>query len=111
MKRRRRRNRTPEEIRTIVEQFEKSGLTKSAFANRIDVHVSVLNRWIQRRRMENPRQSAECALVPVRVESRALGLAEACGLEVVLGNGRLIRVNPGFSEEALGRVVSVLEKC
>jgi transposase-like protein len=110
MKRRRRRIRPPEEIRTIVEEFEKSGLTRTAFAKRIDVHVSVLSRWIARQRTEK-RQPSKTALVPVRVEPRPVDLASPYGLEVVLTNGRLVRINPGFNEEALGRVVSVLEQC
>ena len=90
MKRRRRRNRTPEEIRTIVEEFEKSGLTKTAFANHIDVHVSVLTRWITRQRKGNRRPS-KSTLIPVRVEARPVDLTDCCGLEVVLTNGRLVR--------------------
>ena len=113
-RRRRRRNRTPEEIRTIVEEFRKSGLRKTAFAKQIDVQVSVLSRWVKREeaeRIPNP-PAASQRLVPVTIaSSSALDGATPAQLELVLSNGRCVRVHPGFNEEALGRLVGVLERC
>jgi transposase-like protein len=107
---RKRRYRSDDEIREIVESFKESGLTQSAFARQIGVHVSVLGRWVRgRRRIPSPQ--AASAFVPVHVTAPPPEPTPERALEVVVGSGRVVRVHPGFNEEALGRLVGVLERC
>lgn len=110
---RKRRYRSRDEIQSILEEFRTSGLSQTAFAKRIDVSGSVLGRWIKRQQAEEseaPPQPTP-SFVPVEVTSRVIVDPVESRFEVVLSTGRVVRVNPGFNEEALGRLVSVLEQC
>lgn len=105
-----RRNRSRAEIREIVGEFEKSGLTQTAFATRAGIHVSVLGRWIRdlRGRLRGKRDPK---VIPVRVTAPKPSSPGTDSLEVVLRNGRLIRLRAGFDETTLRRLVETLERC
>lgn len=54
------------------------------------------------------RASEKAAFVPVQVVSDAV-LIQASGLEVVLADGRTVRVAPGFDAVTLRQLLAVLE--
>ena len=91
--------------RQVVARWKRSGLGVSAFCQREGLNQATFYRWrweLQRRDQPKP------AFLPVRV------LAEkpeppAGGIEVVLANGRCLRVAAGFDPQTLVRVVELLE--
>jgi transposase-like protein len=101
------------EILAIVKEFESSGMNRTAFAKSKGLHPSVFCRWLRKLRgEESGEQGTPNPLVRVRVRpSREPGSQEVSSpLEVVLANGRVVRVPSGFEEETLGKLVKVLEE-
>lgn len=108
--RRKRRTWTLAEKASIVKSFKKSGLVQQDFAKKNGIHVSSLARWLHQDRggqlsAKNPR------LVPVNVSHHIIDPQANFRFEVLLRNGRVLRVRDGFDEGALARLVEVLEKC
>jgi hypothetical protein len=64
------------------------------------------------RRILKQRDREGVRLVPVQViaEEKRVGASAATGLELVLGNGRLLRIPPGFDEATLCRLLPLLEE-
>ncbi len=103
-----RRRRTAEEKAAIVRRFKASGLSQEAFAKQIAVSGNSIGKWLRLERQGHLLSEPQ-DLIPVRVTpSRS---ANAVPLEIVLKNGRTLRVPAGFDEQALVRVVTVLERC
>ncbi len=100
--------RSRQEVQRLVEEFKRSGLERTAFAESIGVHVNTLYKWVR----QEPRERAHAAQVaiPVRVKSASTPSASATRvLEVALANGRTIRVHGEFDRKTLLDLVDALE--
>ena len=92
--------------RQVVDRWKRSGLAVPAFCRREGLNQATFYRWrweLKRRDQTKP------AFLPVRV------LVEkpeppSGGIEVVLANGRCLRVGVGFDPRTLVQVVTLLEE-
>jgi transposase len=89
-----------------IQQWQSSGLSVRAFCAR---HRLAEPRFYAWRRQLRQRQRPGTDFVPVRVLAQTEPAAED-GLEVVLADGRRLRVRPGFDAATLRRLVAVLEE-
>lgn len=94
------------DAQVMVEAWRRSGESLSAFARRYGVHGKRLARWAARVET-SPRRAV--SFHPVRVVAAA-GRSRPGGetIEVVLPDGRSVRVRPGFAPEDLHQVLLVL---
>jgi hypothetical protein len=91
--------------RRWIAPWRASGLSVRAFCDRHGLALPTFYAW--RRALE--RRAAEVpAFVPVHVVADGLP-AQAGALEVVLLDGRAVRVAPGFDAATLRRLLAVLE--
>ena len=88
-----------------IEQWRASGLSVRAFCARHGLATASFYNW---RRVLQRRAADEPAFVPVRVVADAPP-AQASALEVVLTDGRAVRIAPGFDAATLRRLLAVLE--
>ena len=89
-----------------IGEWHASGLSVRAFCQRCGLTVASFYAWrrvLQRRAAEEP-----AAFVPVQVVADAVP-AQASALEVVLTDGRTVRVAPGFDAATLRQLLAVLE--
>ena len=110
----RRREHAPEVRARLVAEMMAGGAV-SAISRREGICTSVLHRWHRRARREAglPVASAAARLLPVRVaapEATRPPAPAAPTLEVVLGNGRVLRVPPGADPAAVARLAAALER-
>jgi hypothetical protein len=92
--------------RRRIDQWRASGLSVRAFCDRHGLAAASFYNW---RRVLRRRPAAEQpAFVPVQVVADALP-AQASALEVVLTDGRAVRVAPGFDAATLRQLLAVLE--
>jgi hypothetical protein len=89
-----------DEARQVLDMLDSSGLSAGEFAARTGVEAQRLHRW--RRAL-----GGAGAGTPAFVEITPV--AGATCIEVVLRSGHVLRVRDGFGEEALRRLVAVLE--
>jgi transposase len=92
-----------------VERWEASGLSAAAFAARERLAAKSLVWWRWKLRASPLAPTAlPLDFLPVRVVSTATARASMTGpIEVVLPNGRIVRVPAGFDEADLERVLAV----
>ena len=118
--------------RKVLAEWSRSGLTQTAFCRERGLSLSAFHWWkgelARRDAGPEPRQKAKghargsrgstTGFLPVRlVGSREaggageqVGIGDGCAaLEVVLVNGRRVRVGPEVDSELLAKVVRVLE--
>jgi transposase len=102
-----------EDARKAVEAWQRSGETLAEFCRRRGLHPRRVRRWAKR--LEGaldpePTPSSEpVRFHPVQLVSwRAPQDESRSPIEIVLGDGRLVRVPPGFSAADLTRVLQVL---
>jgi transposase-like protein len=91
--------------RRRIDQWRVSGLSVRAFCAQHGLSSASFYHWrrvLERRAAEGP------AFVPVQVVADALP-TQASALEVVLLDGRTVRVAPGFDAATLRRLLVVLE--
>jgi transposase-like protein len=88
------------EARAILKQLDASGLSVREFAARHGLETQRLYRWRAQLAFPGP------AAVPPFVE---IERSPSVAIEVVLRSGHVIRVREGFGEDALRRVVAVLD--
>lgn len=96
--------------RTMVRQWRSSGLSVRDFCAEQGLSEPTFYAW---RRTIAQRDAEAARFVPVQVvpeEKPAAGHGSACGLELVLGPGRLLRVGPGFDAATLQRLLALLEE-
>lgn len=98
------RRRTPAEIENIVAQFRTSGLSRREFAERHDLGVGSLARWLQRQ------PQASSATKFVRVVPATAPTAPSW-FELALPDGRRLRIPVGCDEAALRSLLGVLAEC
>lgn len=93
------------EARVVVGAWRRSGISLARFAREHRVEAARVARWAARLR------AAEGAIRfhPVRVVGAALEGEGSAPLEIVLRDGRRVRVPRGFDAEDLHRVLEVLE--
>jgi hypothetical protein len=91
--------------RVVVESWRRSGEGLGEFARRHGIRPQRLSRWAQRlEEAEPPVQFHPVRLLEQEDDPRR----KAEPLEIVLGDGCLVRVPAGFAAEDLKRVLSVL---
>jgi hypothetical protein len=91
--------------RRRIAQWRASGLSVRAFCDRHGLATPSFYNW---RRVLERRAAEQAAFVPVQVIADA-GPAEAGALEVVLVDGRTVRVAPGFDAATLPLLLAVLQ--
>src|SRR5262245_4422634 len=99
--------RKEQQWRRWINQWRASGLSVQAFCARHDLTSASFYHWrrvLERRAAEQP-----AAFVPVQVVADAVP-AQASVLEVVLADGRTVRVAPGFDAATLRQLLAVLER-
>ncbi len=97
--------RKEQQWRRWIGEWRASGLSVRAFCDRRGLAIPSFYAW--RRTLE--RRAAEVpAFVPVQVVADAAP-AQASALEVVLVDGRTVRVAPGFDAATLRQLLAVLE--
>src|SRR5262245_18705968 len=92
--------------RRWVEQWRGSGMSVRAFCDRHGLATASFYNW---RRVLARRAAEEPAFVPVQVVADAVP-TRTSALEVVLADGRAVRVAPGFDAATLRRLLAVLEE-
>ncbi len=113
-----------DEARLVVEAWRRSGESRLRFAARHGIDPKRLRRWIvrlARATASATRRSARRRAGPTSVQFHPVHVVEGAeavtpspgpathGIEVVLGDGRSIRVPPGFAAADLARVLAVVE--
>jgi hypothetical protein len=97
--------RKEQQWRRWIDAWRASGLSVRAFCERRGLAIPSFYAW--RRTLE--RRAAEVpAFVPVQIVADAAS-AQVSTLEVVLRDGRAVRVMPGFDAVTLRRLLAVLE--
>ena len=96
-----------DDARVLIDAWRRSGQTVTAFARTHNIHPERLARWHRLLRTE-PQEAVR--FHPVEVRTAQWGSDESAGkIELVLGDGRSIRVPRGFDAEDLRRVLAVME--
>src|SRR5262249_18825164 len=89
-----------------IEHWRASGLSVRAFCARRGLATASFYNW--RRVLQRRATDEQPAFVPVQVVADAVP-AQASALELVLTDGRTVRVAPGFDAATLWRLLAVLE--
>jgi hypothetical protein len=97
--------RKEQQWRRWINRWRASGLSGRAFCARHGLAAASFYQW---RRVLERRAAEAAAFVPVQVVADA-GPAQVSALEVVLADGRAVRVGPGFDAATLRRLLAVLE--
>jgi hypothetical protein len=94
-----------------VEQYRHGELTLREYCERHELKLSTFGRWRRRVCRNDAGTPARPAPVNiVRVDLAAAPGASPGTLEVVLGNGRCIRVTGGFDAPTLTRLITAVEQ-
>jgi hypothetical protein len=88
-----------------IGEWQTSGLSVRAFCARRGLTVGSFYSW---RRVLERRAAEQAAFVPVQVVADTVP-AQTSALEVVLTDGRTVRVAPGFDAATLRQLLAVLE--
>jgi transposase-like protein len=104
-----RRRRSPEEVRELLDEYEQSGLTQQAFADRVGVSLSSISLWLRKARNGDKREDADLLpaasrLVPVTIRS-----TDPSPFELVTAGGATLRIPADFDPGALERLLALLE--
>ena len=91
--------------RRWIGEWQASGLSVRAFCQRRGLTVASFYSW---RRVLQRRAAEKDAFVPVQVVADAVP-TQTSALEVILTDGRAVRVAPGFDAATLRQLLSVLE--
>jgi hypothetical protein len=88
-----------------ISEWQTSGLSVRDFCQRRGLTVASFYAW---RRVLQRRAAEKAAFVPVQVVADAVP-TQASALELVLTDGRTVRVAPGFDAATLRQLLAVLE--
>jgi hypothetical protein len=91
--------------RRWIAEWQGSGLSVRAFCERRRLSVASFYAW---RRVLQRRAVEQAAFVPVQLLADAVP-HRASALEVILADGRAVRVAPGFDAATLRQLLAVLE--
>ena len=97
--------RKEQQWRRRISQWRASGLSVRAFCARHGLASASFYAW---RRVLERRAAEQPAFVPVQVVADTMP-AQTSALEVVLADGRTVRVAPGFDAATLRRLLAVLD--
>ena len=97
--------RKEQQWRRRISQWRASGLSVRAFCARHGLASASFYAW---RRVLERRAAEQPAFVPVQVVADTMP-AQTSALEVVLADGRTVRVAPGFDAATLRQLLAVLE--
>ena len=89
-----------------IDQWRMSGLSVRAYCAQHGLAQASFYAW---RRVLERRAAEQPAFVPVQVVADATPAGQASALEVLLRDGRTVRVPPGFDVATLRRLLAVLE--
>ncbi|HWV38438.1 MAG TPA: IS66 family insertion sequence element accessory protein TnpB [Vulgatibacter sp.] len=94
----------------IIEEFERSGMTQQAFAERRGIAVSTLRSWIYRARPVEEAAPAAPRLVPVHVVASPAPSGAGTGalLELAIGERIVVRFPAGTDPRYLAELVSAV---
>jgi hypothetical protein len=99
-----------ERMRTMVERWQRSGLSGAAFCRREGLQARRLSYWKRVLGVKPGRRVRRAGLAPVQIVD--LGLAAAASIDVVLSHGERLVVREGVSPALLREVLSALrEQC
>jgi hypothetical protein len=90
----------------LVSEQERSGQTVAAFCRERKLCAPHFFYWKKRLRANGPAKFLEVKLAAAVPAARAVGDAR---VEVILKNGRSLRVGPGFDRELVRTLAAVLE--
>jgi transposase len=115
---RRRRWTTAEKLR-LVEESLTAGLSVAEFARQRDIHPNLIHLWRRQARTgalaagrsETKVRFAPVAMAPVVTPSREGGDGDAAMIEVVLRNGRVLRLWESVAPGDAARFADALEGC
>jgi transposase-like protein len=96
--------RKEQEWRRWIARWQTSGLSVAAFCARHELATASFYTW---RRTLRRRDAAPAAFVPVRLVADS---APAGALEVVLTDGCIVRIPPGFDATTLRQLLAVLRE-
>lgn len=92
--------------RQVITRWKRSGLSVRAFCGAEGLNPMTFYRW---RRELGRRDQPQPPFLPVHVLAETTEPSPV-GIEVVLANGRSVRVSAGFDPRTLMRVVELLEQ-
>jgi hypothetical protein len=95
--------------RRRVAEFESSGLNRAAFCRRRRLDYHTMTYWIKR--LANSDGAGADSEPTSFVEVSLPAAVAPATYEVLLGNGRSIRLGVAFDGEAVARLVRTLESC
>lgn len=106
----RRRRWSEADARAVVAAWRGSGDSQIAFARRYGLDPQRVGHWIRRLGSETSGEKSALRFHPVRVVDRgvAIGAAECATIEIVLTDGRAVRVPRGVEARELRLVLEVL---
>ena len=97
--------RKEQQWRRRIDQWRTSGLSVRAFCARQGLSTTNFYNW---RRVLERRAAEQVVFAPVQVVADSLPTPTSA-LEVILADGRVVRVAPGFDAATLRRLLAVLE--
>lgn len=97
------------DARIVVEAWQASGEGLGAFAKRYGIHPRRVRRWASQ--LGGKAEAAAVVFHPVRLVAAARPAEPGALIEIVLGEGVIVRVPGGFAAEDLERVLGVLAGC
>ena len=106
MPRLRRKRRSLEEIRSILDHWQRSGQSKTAFARAEGIPLSTLAQWFFRHRPTKARRSSHG-----RIQKLASVSPATTGLEIVLPQGHRVLVPAAASAAELEVVLRTVLTC
>ena len=92
--------------RQVLARWQRSGLSVRAFCRAEGVNQPQFYWW---RRKLDEADHKKPAFLPVHVVTEEAKEPATRGIEIVLANGRCLRVGPGFDPHTLVKVVDLLE--
>jgi transposase len=92
--------------RTVLARWRRSGLSVRAFCRAEGVSEPSFYGW---RRKLDQADHKKPAFLPVKVVSEETKEPATRGIEIVLANGRCLRVGPGFDPQTLVKLVDLFE--
>ncbi len=101
--------RTSAEIAELLDDFEKSGLSRVAFCHSRGISKNTLDLYRKRKRQSEKARS-NTDLVPVELTAAKPSTSNVSDLTVVLQGGRRIEVKRGFDAGVLTQLVELLER-
>jgi transposase-like protein len=108
-------------VEKILQEYRQSGLTQRVIARRAGIGVSTLQLWLRQARLKagdkaaaerrRPQKENRVSLLEVDVPGwNARRLPEEARYELRLGNGARLRVGERFEDQAVRRLLGLLQE-